>query len=186
MSRVRPEGIDQFHERLAEFKRSNKASLSVRDVVAKSMRKIEEVRKYGATWDDVAQLLSESFQTEGHDGFQISGKTIQGYYSKILKERQKAKELSGYSDKQGKRVNPSNPTKSIDDVPINSGPFGDEPGDEESDRPEPESSQDTVADSNGFDPQQQTEDPALSGSSATKKSRFNFNTVRPETVRPEA
>ena len=89
MSRVRPEGIDQFHERLEEFKRSNKASLSIKDVVAKSRRKIEEARNYGATWDDVAKLLSESFQTDEQGGLQVTGKTIQGYYSKILKEREK-------------------------------------------------------------------------------------------------
>ena len=165
MSRVRPEGIDQFHERLEEFKHSRKASLSIRDVVAKSMKKIEEARKYGATWDDIAQSLSESFQAEQTGSVLVTGKTVQGYYSKILKERQREKESSGRASRHGKKKSATPKLELIEYEPEQSESVNEE---------------DIITDSVGFDMQPKTEGSSLNGTNTSKKSRFNFNTVRPD------
>jgi hypothetical protein len=149
MPRVRADAIEEFHERLEALKQSKVASVSLKRVVEKSMKKIKVAREHGATWDAIAQSFSGLFYEEGEDGMtSVSGKTIQGYYAEILREQQQGSTRIAGGSKQSKRSRKSDllqvEEKQVEDGNQKSG--------------------DEVASIN------------VSGGA---RSRFNFNTVRP-------
>lgn len=157
-------------QRIAEKQRS----LTPQNIVLKNIKNISQARTAGMTWNEIADLLNATIKkkNESDQDFSLSGNLVRFHYQKALERSAEDKPTD--LPRTQKRSRQKQGLVSLNELDLHTTHDTNESANES-----------TNGSAHGSEAREKAPDslnPELSGvseSSTPKKSRFNFNSVRP-------